>query len=114
MSTDSTNTRPTTLIVCVNRRFQSDKGSCAEKGSENIAAYLEQGIAERQINITLERIRCLGECSHGPAMRLAPGGKFFLHVQTDDVPGLLDELEQLCGHRQDKKNANPPPYGPGT
>jgi len=36
--------KPTTLIVCVNRRFQSDKGSCADKGSEALADVLEHGI----------------------------------------------------------------------
>ena len=44
--------KPTTLIVCVNRRFQSDKGSCAEKGSEALADILEQSIRERNIDIT--------------------------------------------------------------
>ncbi len=114
MSTENTNARPTTLIVCVNRRFQSDKGSCAEKGSEVIAAHLERGIAERNINITLERIRCLGECSRGPAMRVAPGGKFFLNVKMKDIPGLLNELEQLCGFRKDKKKMDSSHYWPGS
>ena len=108
------NEHPTTLIVCVNRRFQSDKGSCAEKGSEALVENLEQGIAERNIDITLERIRCLGQCGRGPSMRLAPGGKFFFKVTGDDVPGLLDELERLCGHRLDEENTAPPQFWPGS
>ena len=38
--------KPTILIVCVNCRFQSDKGSYAEKGSEALADILEQSIRE--------------------------------------------------------------------
>ena len=68
--------KPTTLIVCVNRRFQSDKGSCAEKGSGALADILEQSIRERNIDITLERIKCLGVCGNGPSMGLATGGNF--------------------------------------
>lgn len=105
---------PTTLIVCVNRRFQSDKGSCAEKGSEALADALEKAIADRKINITLERIRCLGECGNGPSMRLAPGGKFFLKVKPDDIVGILGELETLCGLRQDEKTDAAPRFYPGS
>ena len=108
------NERPTTLIVCVNRRFQGDKGSCADKGSQALAENLERGIAERNIDITLECIRCLGQCGRGPAMRLAPGGKFFFKVTGNDVPGLLDELERLCGRRLDEKKVDPPQFWPGS
>jgi (2Fe-2S) ferredoxin len=87
-------------LFCVNRRFQSDKGSCAEKGSEAFADELERGITERGIDIELERIRCLGQCAKGPAMRFAPGGKFFLGVQSADIADILDQAERLCGTRK--------------
>ena len=108
------NERPTTLRVCIHRRCQSDKGSCAEKGSEALAEILERGIAERHIDITVERIRCLGQCSHGPSMRLAPGGKFFFKMTEEDLAGLLDELEQLCGYRKEKKYPAKQQFWPGS
>ena len=106
--------RPHTLIVCINRRFRSDKGSCADKGSEALADALERGIADRKIDISLERIRCLGECGRGPSMRLAPGGKFYFRVQPQDVMSLLDELESVCGHRPDEKKNDGPVAWPGS
>ncbi|MEQ8194871.1 MAG: (2Fe-2S) ferredoxin domain-containing protein [Rhodospirillales bacterium] len=105
---------PTTLIVCVNRRFQSDKGSCAEKGSEALADTLAAGIETRRLNIALERIRCLGQCLHGPSMRLAPGGKFYLGVTPEDIPAILDEIESLCGRRAAEKKPASARFWPGS
>ena len=93
--------RPTSLVICVNHRFASDKPSCAGQGSVAIAGALEREIARRRIRIRVERIECLGMCLEGPSMRVAPGGRFFLGVKAGDIPGILDELEGLCGTRED-------------
>lgn len=37
-------------------------------------------------------------------MRIAPGGDFKLGVTERDLPGLLDELEALCGRRDDAED----------
>lgn len=96
-----TETKPTTIMVCINRRFRTDEPSCAQRGSERLAELLEQGIQERRIDITLERSICMGHCRTGPTVRLAPGGRFFHGPPVDTVPELLDELESLCGTRDD-------------
>jgi NADH:ubiquinone oxidoreductase subunit E len=106
--------RPTTVIVCINRRFQSDKGSCAEKGSEALADALAAGIAARNLDIDLERIRCLGQCLEGPAVRLAPGGRFYLGVGADDIADILDDIERVCGRRADRDTAAGPRFWPGS
>jgi NADH:ubiquinone oxidoreductase subunit E len=84
------------------------------KKSEALADILEQSIRERNIDITLERIKCLGECGNGPSMRLAPGGKFFLKVNSDDIAGILVELEEICGKRRDQVIEASPQFWPGT
>lgn len=89
--------RPKTLIVCVNRRYDSLKPSCAVRGSLDIIKAIEAGISRRGIDIAVERKCCLGQCERGPAMRVAPGGEFFLHVSQDDVERILERLETLCG-----------------
>jgi len=99
-------TRPLSLLICINRRFRGDQPSCAQRGSEAIADAIEAGIAERLINSKIERIKCLGQCTKGPAVRFAPGGRFNLETSIDDVPALLDELEKHCGTSSD--TAAPP------
>lgn len=81
------------LLVCVNRSFRSDRRCCAARGSEKLADRLEREIAARGIDAALERIVCLGQCAHGPSMRIAPGGEFFLSI---DEAGLEAVLAALC------------------
>ncbi|MGB0683298.1 MAG: (2Fe-2S) ferredoxin domain-containing protein [Magnetovibrionaceae bacterium] len=89
--------RPRKLLICTNRRFRSDSASCAQRGSEGLADRIEAEVASRGIKLTIERINCLGQCTNGAAMRLAPGGKFFLNVRDTDLADIVKELEDLCG-----------------
>jgi len=93
--------KPRALLVCINRRFRSDQPSCAACGSEAVAAALEAGITARNINVQLESSICMGQCTKGPTVRFAPGGRFNLGTNIEDVPAMLDELEALCGLADD-------------
>ena len=87
--------RPEAVIVCVNRRLGSDAVSCAGRGSQAVAAALEDGIKSREIGSGVVRFKCLGSCQHGPNVRFAPGGAWFSGVALKDVPEILDQLERL-------------------
>ncbi|MBO6520625.1 MAG: (2Fe-2S) ferredoxin domain-containing protein [Rhodospirillales bacterium] len=89
------------VLICINRRYHADQPSCAQRGSLALADALEDGVRERKIDVEVERIKCLGQCTKGPTVRFAPGGRFSLGTSIDDVPDLLDELESLCGVRDD-------------
>lgn len=91
--------RPTAVVVCVNRRFGNDRPSCAGRGSEALADALERQTGERQLAVSVERIRCFGDCTRGPAMRLYPSGPFYRCVSPDDLPEIVADLERLCGQR---------------
>ncbi len=88
-------------MICINLRPGSDRPSCSARGSAAVADALERGIAERRINITLERSVCMGQCTKGPTVRFAPGGRFHLGTTLDRVDAVLDELEILCGRRDE-------------
>lgn len=88
---------PHTYAICVNRRFGTDKPSCAGRGSELIADALESGVKERGIDVKIERLVCFGMCMDGPNGRLIPGGAFQKGIKKEEVPGVLDELERVCG-----------------
>ena len=90
--------RPTKVLICVNRRFQSGEPSCAARGSLEIAEAIERGVLERNIDIAVERFICFGQCTKGPTVKLAPGD-FILGTTPDMVDGILDRLEAACGPR---------------
>lgn len=90
------------LLVCVNP-VGSNKPCCGgDRHSEALAKALEAGIEERRLNARVERIYCLNRCFKGPAMRIAPGGRFFLETTHDDIPAILDQLEQEAGLREEE------------
>ena len=92
---------PYRLLVCVNP-VGSNKPSCGgDRGSKALADTLEAGIRARRINAQLARVICLNRCLKGPALRIAPGGDFFLEVQLDHIPAILDRLEALAGQLPD-------------
>lgn len=99
--------RPTVVMICVNRRFRMDEPSCAARGSEDLANRLEAEITERGIDVKVERSVCMGHCQTGPTVRLAPSGRFYHGPSADEVPGILDELERLCGRKADDPDAPP-------
>ena len=103
----------TTLVICINRRLSADMPSCAARGSVARAEALERGVEERQIDVRVERMTCLGLCDVGPNLRLVPGGAFFSRVAAEDVPEVLNYLEKVCGLRTEPSDEEPLPP-PGT
>ncbi len=95
------------LVVCVNP-VGSNKPSCAgDRGSEALADALEVEIKTHRINARIERRICLNRCLRGPAMRIAPGGRFFLEVSTETVPEIIETLRVLAGTRPDEEADSP-------
>jgi len=82
-----------TLLVCINSRLTGDKPSCAGRGSEALAQALERALVERQVPVSLRRIKCFGRCYEGPNVRLAPGGWFWRGASLDDVPAIIDHVQ---------------------
>lgn len=98
--------RPNTLLICINRRFRSGEPSCAARGSLAIADALEQGVRERRIDIEVKRIVCLGQCTKGPTVKMAPG-EFVLGTTLEMVDGILEKLESACGTKPDTDDGPP-------
>jgi NADH:ubiquinone oxidoreductase subunit E len=87
------------LRVCVNP-VGTNKPCCGgDRGAERLARALEVGIEDRRIDAALERVHCLNRCLQGPAIRIAPGGRFFLGVTEAALPDILDALEDVAGTR---------------
>ena len=84
------------LWVCVNERDPDNpKGCCTRSGGKDIRNALKVGLVKRGLR---KRFRvcessCLDLCWNGPAMAVMPDGVFYGNVSPDDVPDILDSLE---------------------
>lgn len=81
------------LRACVNFRAGNRVTSCGAKGSREMVAALEAGIASRGLSWQIEKVHCMGKCHLGPTMRILPNGSFITGAQEADVPRILDLLE---------------------
>jgi NADH:ubiquinone oxidoreductase subunit E len=81
-----------TIIVCTNFRPIMNRPSCAQRGSKELADWLEREIASRGLDVKIDRSVCLGHCPVGPNVRLS--GEDFYHEATQAklIP-LLELLE---------------------
>jgi (2Fe-2S) ferredoxin len=86
------------LFVCTNRRPDGHpKGSCAEKGSEEIALRLKEALAKRGIAKTLVRScssSCLDLCELGVSVLQEPDHVAYGHVTLADVDAIAEAAER--------------------
>ncbi|HTB75262.1 MAG TPA: (2Fe-2S) ferredoxin domain-containing protein [Polyangiaceae bacterium] len=86
------------LFVCSNRRPDGHpKGSCAEKGSEEIVVRLKEALARRGINKTLVRAcstSCLDLCEVGVSVLMEPEHVAYGRVTLADVDAIADAAEK--------------------
>ena len=85
------------LWICQNERPPDNpKGSCKAKGSERIHEELKKGIATRGLRLRVRACEssCLDLCWVGPSIAVMPDQVFYGRVKPEDVPEILDSLEQ--------------------
>lgn len=80
---------PATIFVCINKR--GGKG-CIGEESRAVFRALHARARERGGQVRIQRMTCLGECSHGPNAKIK-GGQVFNRVTLDDVERILDAAE---------------------
>jgi (2Fe-2S) ferredoxin len=84
------------LFVCTNRRSpEHEKGSCADKGSEEIRLALKEqlaagGLAKLQARACTSS--CLDQCSSGVCILVEPDHFFYGRVTLADVPEIVEAL----------------------
>ncbi len=83
------------IIVCTNFREIASQPSCARRGSDKLADYLEQEINDRGLSVIVERSICLGHCPRGPNVKLLGGS--FIHEANIER---LDEWLERFGRRE--------------
>ncbi len=79
------------VLVCVNQRPPGHpKGSCAEKGSQQLFDRLKALLHERGLDrrVMVNRTYCLKHCSRGPTVAVQPDNVWYAGVAPED----LDEI----------------------
>jgi (2Fe-2S) ferredoxin len=82
------------LFVCTNRRPDGHpKGSCAEKGSEQLRERFKQALANRGLakQMRANAAGCLDQCEHGCSVVVYPEGVWYGRVQLSDVDEIVEE-----------------------
>ena len=84
------------LFVCTNRREEGNpKGSCAQKGSEEILKRLKGALLERGLAKAVARAcgaTCLDLCEVGATIVLEPEHVVYGNVTLDDVDAIADAV----------------------
>jgi len=87
-------TRQRYLFVCINRRPDGHpKGSCAEKGSEDMVVKLKEALARRGTAKDIVRAcssSCLDLCETGTSVLQEPEHVAYGHVTLADVEEIAD------------------------
>jgi (2Fe-2S) ferredoxin len=82
------------LFVCINRRpDENPKGSCAQKGSEEVVLRLKEALAARGVAKSTVRAcssSCLDLCETGISIVQEPEHVAYGHVTLADVDALAD------------------------
>ncbi len=88
----------THLFVCTNRRDpDAPRGSCAASGSVELRAELKRLVksAGLKSEVRVNASGCLDLCELGPVAVSYPEGRWYSHLDSDDVQGLMEsEIEK--------------------
>ena len=86
------------VVVCANARPPGNpKGSCAEKGAEQLFDQLRALVRDRGLGeqVMVSRSSCLKHCSRGVAMAVQPDNVWYAGVGVDDLGEICSShLEQ--------------------
>lgn len=81
------------VLVCLNARPPGNpKGSCAEKGSEEVFDRLKAMVKERGLGqrVIVNRANCLKHCSRGITVAVYPENVWYARVTPADLPEIVE------------------------
>jgi (2Fe-2S) ferredoxin len=81
------------IFICTNRREPgSPRGSCAEKGSEELRARFKEALKERGLHRTIRANAsgCLDACEFGPSVVVYPDAVWYGAVAPEDVDEIIE------------------------
>lgn len=82
------------ILVCTNTRPPGHpKGSCGEKGAQNVAMKFSEELEKRGLfgQVILSGSTCIGMCSFGPIVLVYPDAVWYREVTANDVTEIMNE-----------------------
>ena len=81
----------THVFCCLNERPPGDaRGSCKEKGGEEIQEYLKKRAKELKLpKARINKAGCLDRCELGPVIVIYPEGAWYHCASTEDAEEIL-------------------------
>jgi len=82
------------IIVCTNTRPPGHpKGSCGEKGAQNVVMKFSEELERRNLfeKVLLTGSTCLGICSAGPVVVVYPDNVWYQGVTPDGAVRIIEE-----------------------
>ena len=95
------------LICCTNVRRAANTASCGKRGGRDVVRALRQGIRKRGLDVSVVTSGCLGSCNSGPNIRVSPSSSWMSGARVEDVPTILDAVEQLIGAQAAPRASKP-------
>src|SRR5262245_31940116 len=81
------------ILVCTNTRPAGNpKGSCGEKGSEDLADSLKSLVKNRGLaaRVIVNRTSCLKHCSRGITVAVQPDNVWYAGVKPEDLGEIVE------------------------
>lgn len=63
--------------------------ACMASGAKKVVDNIEEGAAERGIEVEVVKTGCQGLCQKGPVMKIEPQGYFYQRVKADDAASIV-------------------------
>lgn len=82
------------VLVCTNARPAGNpRGSCAEKGAEEVLAAIKTSMrrAGLKADVRTNKSGCLDTCEQGISIVVYPEAVWYQHVKLEDVEELVQE-----------------------
>lgn len=81
------------IFVCQNRRPPGHpKGSCGERGSQDVFFALHEAREEEELwdTVKINTTNCLGPCADGAILAIYPEGVWYGGVEAKDVSEIVE------------------------
>ena len=81
------------IFCCTNKRPDgAARECCADKGAEELRAYMKQRVSELGIkNVRVNASGCLDQCEKGPTMVIYPEGVWYRCPTREAIDRVIDE-----------------------